>query len=114
MKHVLDFLYEVTEEDKAMFGKHWIGPDRFEHFIETMVAQYKKDEGSDGQTAHVFCIACPARFYKIKAFAGKNSIGEEQGGYEVSMGSGTERLAATIAENIMTGMMGFKEAHEQA
>lgn len=101
----LKFLFEVREEDKECFGKHWVGPLEFKYGEKTLVAKYKKN--GDGQTARVYCVAMPARFYQIEADPDQDSIGKPQKAFKVTFGSGQEKAAAMIAKMIAEGMLGF-------
>ena len=107
-----DFLYSTRRGDREHFGEHWIGPEVFEHFQETLIARYEAESDSDGQTVEVYCEAAPARFYTLKVLSGPNSIGESQNGYEITTGSGQGELVARLAEAIQQGMIGFKDSND--
>lgn len=82
------------------FGKHWRGPEVFEPEKETLVASY--EPRGDGQPVKVFCIACPALFFRIAA-----DKGEHNEAFELSTGSGIAmgKLSASIADAIADGML---------
>lgn len=102
-----DTCYNARSTERLIFGANWCGPDRFEHAVETLAAQYPKDPGGDGQPADVFISAWPARFITIEARASANSCGDPKPAYRIQFGTGQERLAAEIAEAIATGMISF-------
>jgi hypothetical protein len=105
---MFDFLYEPYEKEKAVFGEHWCGPNKYDPWKPAIIAVYTKPDGSDGQTVTVYCVATPARFYELEVSEGKDSIGERQNGYKITTGSGLAEVAALIAKEISTGMLEFE------
>lgn len=75
----------------------------------TLLKQFKKTKGSDGQDAEVYVAACPARFYKVVGLPATNSVGEPVAPFVMSTGSGSamEKLACSIAEAAAAGMIGI-------
>lgn len=109
MNTIFDSMYVPYESELRAFGKHWIGPATYRHFVEEGVALFRKSPpNGDGQHAHVYCLAAPSRFYTVVAEAGVNSVGEPKPGFKVSFGSGQAELAARIAIAISEGMIGFE------
>lgn len=100
-------------EERATFGKHWIGPESYRIHKESLIARYESDEDSDGQTVEVYCYPAPARFYKIRVLDSPNSIGEMQKGFEMGTGSSCAKLAADIAEAVSEGMLGLNDQDMQ-
>lgn len=107
-----EFLYEITQFNKMVFGDHFCGSERLEHATETLIAQYPKDPpDGDGQSVEVWCEACPARFYRLVVAAEPNSLGKPQKAFSLQTGSGDKcaKLAAAMAEAISIGMLGLSE-----
>lgn len=102
---MFDELYTPYDTELAAFNRHWCGPYKYESWKETLVARYEKEEVGDGQTVEIYCTAAPARFYTIRALAGKNSVGEPQAAYELGTGSSGDKLAAAIGSAISQGML---------
>lgn len=102
---MLDFLYEARDDDRRPFGDKWCGPDRLDYGKDYLCAVFEKYPGGDGQTCEVYISALPARFYKIKALASPNSVGEMHDEWALGTGSGAGRLAADIAKAIAEGML---------
>lgn len=102
---MIEFLYEATHQDRAEFLGNWCGPDTFEHSKKMLVARYQGT--GDGQSVEVYCTAMPARFYALKVLPGKNSVGEDRQGYEITTGSDCQEWAAETAAMIAEGMLGF-------
>lgn len=92
-------------EERAIFGKHWVGPESYRIHEESLIARYESDEDSDGQTVEIYCYPAPARFYKIRVLDSPNSVGEMQKGFEMGTGSSCAKLAADIGEAISEGML---------
>lgn len=107
---MFEALYEVRDDDREPFGDKWIGPEKFAHFDDHLIAIYTSDEGSDGQSVQVYASAAPARFWSIVAMEDRSSVGTVLPGYRVGTGSGGREMAeyvAKTAEMIATGMLGF-------
>ncbi len=66
---------------------------------------------NDGQPAEVHEDRMPARFYRVIAVAGHNSVGEAKPAWALETGSGSKMhdLALAIAEAIAAGMIGLCE-----
>jgi hypothetical protein len=106
---MIDSMYVPYDRERRAFGNKWCGPDKYESWVETLVARYEKDPlDGDGQTVEVYCTAAPARFYRLKVLPSPDSINNQQAGFEITTGSGAGELAASIAEAISQGMLGFK------
>jgi hypothetical protein len=96
----LDSLYNVKPHERAFWGDHWVGPEKYVHGQEALIAEFPKTH-EDGFTVRIFAIAMPARFYKI--------VGED--GTRLQTGSGDENAyhATTIAKLIAAGNLGAGE-----
>ena len=84
--------------------------DGLEYGKETLLKHFDKSPAdSDGQPVDVFVTAMPARFYTIKAYASKNSCGDEVAPFELATGSGDKmkELALAIAQAASEGMIGL-------
>lgn len=103
---VFDELYFPYDSEKNVFGNKWCGPKKYSHGQDILIAEYPK-ASEDGQPVNVYCNAMPARFYTLKVKESNNSIGEPRASFEVSTGSSQVELAASIAEAISEGMLGF-------
>ena len=77
------------------------------HGVWELLKHVPKEEGGDGQDVNVYVCAMPARFYKVEALPGSNSVGGPVQGFVLSTGSGSEmeRLALEIAEAAAGGMI---------
>lgn len=110
--HPLHNLYAVKADEKACFGAHWCGPERFEHSKKVAVARYPQNPvGGDGREAVVYCSASPSRGYEIKVPAGTDYDGPPQAGFRITTGSGPaglSKLVAQIAEQISQGMLNVR------
>ena len=104
----LDFMNDTRDYERAAFGNNWVGPEKFEHGKEVLIAIYPCSEKSDGHRVDVYCIAYPARFYRLDVYDWPNSVGELQPGWEICTGSGAHKIAAHLAREIERGMLGFK------
>jgi hypothetical protein len=104
---MFDGLYTPYKHEREAFGGHWCGPESYQHMEDVLCASYKADEGSDGQDVDVYCCAMPARFYKIVAKPGTNSVGDPVPGWEFGTGSSASQLAADIAKAASEGMLGL-------
>ncbi len=104
---IFDELYYPSNDEKTTFGNKWCGPEKYPHGQEMLIAEYPKTS-NDGQTVSIYCNAMPARFYILKVKSGFNSIAIPQKPFEVSTGSGREKLADSIAKAIAEGMLGFE------
>jgi hypothetical protein len=93
--------------EKQVFGEHWVGGTPESH-EETLIALYRSEPKSDGQSVAVYCMSMPARFYKLEVRAGYNSVGELKDGYEVSFGTIDCEFVARLAKEISEGMVGFR------
>jgi hypothetical protein len=111
MNDIFEELYRPCEsERKAFAGACCSFPETYPFYgEETLIAEYQKHDGSDGQSVRVFCCALPARFYTLEVLAGQDSIGTEQKPYVVRTGSGAAALAAALASAIASGMISFNE-----
>lgn len=105
---IFDHLYAPYDHEVLAFGEHWLGLQRYKPWQETLIAQYIKPEGSDGQTVMVYGCAGPARFYKLYMLAGTNSVGEPKEAWELDTGSGQHQLVADMAKAISEGMLTCK------
>lgn len=105
----LDKLYEPRDSEIGLVGHdNWVFAGQwFEHGKEELVAIFDADEDGDGQTVEIYCIACPARFYHVKALAGRNSIGDMQPAFTLITGSGCLEWAVKTAKLIAEGMIGI-------
>lgn len=84
-----DSLYEVRDDDRRLFGEHWVGPKVFEPHTKTLVAAYEVTH-EDGERVEVYCEAWPARFLTLRV-----------GGKEVAaFASGIRPLAIAMAKAI--------------
>ena len=103
----LDELNVPYDEELTAFNRQWCGPDKYETHKETLVARYEAQ--GDGQPVEIYCTAMPARFYTLKALAGKDSVGEPIAPFEFGTGSGIEmaRLVAQMGKAIAAGMLGW-------
>lgn len=105
MADPLDFLYEVGPDEKRPFGKHWcFEGERFEHGKLALVAKYEGK--SDGHNVEVFCVAMPARFFKV-VVAPRQAYNGPRQGFTLNTGSDMGHLAADIAEALAGGMLGL-------
>lgn len=102
---------DVDEKEKAAFGSHWCGPAKFSKHGMDLVAKYDDEPDNDGQPAEVYCSACPAMFYIIKALPGANSVGDKKSGWQMGTGSGDEMrsLAIEMAKAVAGGMLSLDE-----
>jgi len=82
--------------------------DGLKHGEETILKHFDKSPG-DGQPVDVFVTAMPARFYTIKAYLSKNSVGDDVFPFELATGSGDKmkELALAIAQAASEGMIGL-------
>jgi hypothetical protein len=100
----------IRDDDRRPFGTHWCGPNRFEIWRETLVAQYGQTS-EDGQPVDVYCTAAPARFYTLKILRAPGNVGDPQSPYSLKFlantGSEQQELVALIAEAIADGMLDF-------
>lgn len=97
-----------TDRESRIFGDAFCGPERLEAWEWTLVAKYPKDpEDGDGQDVEVYVSAGPARFFKIVALEGLNSIGGNLQGFSLATGSGCGEWAANTAKMISEGMLGL-------
>ena len=101
----LNFPYQ---HELTAFGENWCGPEKYKNWEKTLVAEYKKPFGSDGQDVKVYCTAAPARFYELEVQPGPDSVGRPQDGYRVTFGSGQAEMAVMIAKAVADGMIGFE------
>ncbi len=108
MIDALGFLYE-TKEMAAAFGKNFRGPARLPHGEDTLVAEYKSASDSDGMNVEVYCLACPAQFFTIKAQTTKNTAGDTFEGFTITTGSGILGWVADTAGKISIGMLACRE-----
>lgn len=84
--------------------------DGLKHGEETLLKHFDKSPADgDGQPVDVFVTAMPTRFYTIKAYASKDSIGDEVAPFELATGSGNKmrELALVIAKAASEGMIGL-------
>ena len=100
----LDTLSVPYRAEIEAFGPAWCGPEQYDHAVEVLVAKYKGE--GDGQDVDVYCTALPARFYRIEALPGTNTVGEPVLPASLSTGSGMAQLAAKMAEAFSEGMLG--------
>lgn len=109
--NLLDSCYRSRDDEIAAFGTRWIGPSRFEHGHDTLVARYDPPDDSDGQPVEIYCCALPARSYTLKALPGRNSCGEPVRPFELGTGTGTEMavLLAYMADAISNGMLAMHQ-----
>lgn len=100
--------YKVRTSERTVFKSAWCGPDKFEQWVETLVARYGKT-GGDGYEVEIYCTAAPARFYKLVALPTPNSANDVRPGFVVTTGSGPEicGLLIQIAHATAQGMIGF-------
>src|SRR5438105_10878099 len=112
----LDRLFEGDDErDRAIFEpikQFHKPPKRFIHTGWQLVAELPKDpQDGDGQIARIYEERMPARFFKVEAVAGSNSVGEAKPGFALSTGSGDEMgaLCVRIAQAIALGMLGLND-----
>lgn len=106
---LFDGLYAPYDHERRAFGTAWCGPEKYSHGEEALCARYEASFDSDGQTVEVHCEAWPARFYRLRALAGNDSVGEPLPSFTLCTGSGMAALAAEIAKAISTGMLSFGE-----
>ena len=99
------FLYS-TRKDRAVFGKNWCGPDVLDHYKASVCARYKGY--GDGMDVEVVIEAAPARFYKIIAKSGVNSVGHPTNGFTLSTGTIDAELVVGMAEAIAEGCLVLK------
>ena len=104
---MFDGLYTPYQHELEAFGDNWCGPDVYPHMQDVLCASYKAAEGGDGQSVDVYCCAMPARFYKIVARPGVNSVGDPIPAWEFGTGSSASKLAAEMAHAASKGMLGF-------
>jgi hypothetical protein len=102
-----------TSSLREVFGDKFCGPDKLEHWKETLIAKFDDVPKSDGHSVEVYCTAAPAEFFKIKVLDFKNSIGVEQPGYSLSTGSGCAGESFKIAEMINGGMLDLDRAEKR-
>jgi hypothetical protein len=81
-----------TDRDRAVFGEHWCGPEKYVQGKKEIVATYKAE--GDGTDVTVSCTACPATFYEI-----------EFKDFKMTTGSGRPEMAHAIAKAISEGML---------
>ncbi len=111
MESIFEGAYRVEPDDREPFGDSWLGPGKYEHFKEHLIAVYKSDENDDGQRVEVYAQAAPARFWRIKVLADVNTVGEPSEPWELSTGSGGRELATWVhqtAQTIAEGMLTHK------
>jgi len=73
------------------------------------VARIEAVEGGDGQTCVVEMMRTPAKFYRVRALAAKNSVGAPVTPFVMQTGSGDECRAWAIqtANLVARGMVGI-------
>jgi hypothetical protein len=108
----MDTFYTPCVSEVTAFGENWCGPDQYEPWKDVLVARYESSYESDGQPVEVWGCAAPARFYRIKALQGRNSVGALLGPWELGTGSGMAEQAAMIAKAISEGMLVLKPANK--
>lgn len=104
----LNVLYDVRDEEQRAFGEHWVDGAKLMHGEWTLCAIYNCKPDSDGHHVDVYCMAMPARFYKLDVYAWPNSVGEVKPGWEIITGSSAHAVAALMAHEISRGMVGFR------
>lgn len=110
---MFDLLDKPYDSELTAFGEHWCGPERYGHWVKTLIAEYRKDDDGDGKNVKVYCTTAPARFYTLEVEVGENSVHTPKNAYYVSTGGGQEKLAATIAQAISDGMLEFSQEKEE-
>jgi len=104
----IEVLYRVTHDERQLWGDKWTGVEKFRHAEETLIAVFPKTH-PNGQDVEVYCSALPARFYKLKALHGTDSLGSPKAGFVLATGSGTgmAELTKLMAEAISRNMLGL-------
>jgi hypothetical protein len=104
-------LYEPDPRDRALFGKRYIKVGKFSHGDWQTVARFEKDrEDGDGQAVEIDECRLPARFFRLRVLAAKDSMGKPQPGFVLTTGSGDEvgALMVKLAEAVAGGMVGLE------
>lgn len=107
--------YESRTADLSLYeGLEYCGPATFKHGEWRTVAKVPKITGGDGQDVEIQECRLPARFYRLIACPGPNSVGRQQKGFVLSTGSGYEmgELIVRIAKEIGKGMIGWSSYQE--
>jgi len=90
----------------SQWGVFYRPPALFEHGRDYLVAELEKMPlDGDGRKVRVYETRLPARFYRIVAGPGVNSVGDPQAGFEFSTGSGCEELVVQLVDAIRSGML---------
>jgi hypothetical protein len=105
---VVDQLYYPDMRDRVLFGDAYVPPARFHHGQWYLVARFEKDEPhSDGQPVRIDEMRLPARAFRLRALASRNSVGEVLPAWSLSTGTGDDmgRLCVEIAKAASEGMI---------
>lgn len=99
-------MYQPDERDRTIFGARYTPPERFTAGEWHTVARFEKT-GEDGQPVEIDELRAPARFFRIRALASTDSVGEPKRPFTVSTASGDEmgQLAVRLAEHIAEGAL---------
>ena len=107
-------LYTPDARDLAIFGEYYV-PDaeQFEHGAWRVVARIPK-AGGDGQPVEIDECRMPARFFRIRALAATDGIGQHRAAFALSTGSGDAmgRLMMELGQAIAQGMVGLASEEE--
>ena len=82
--------YVPDGRDRRTFGKYYCAEGDFIHGQWKLVAQYPKEEGSDGHDVEVYESRFPARFFRIVALPTKDSVDDHRQGFALGTGSGDD------------------------
>lgn len=110
----LEALYDPDERDRAIFGEHYISGGPFVYGEWRLVARFQK-RGGDGQDVEIDECRMPARFFRLRALAGRDSVDGALPAFTLSTGSGDEvgQLMVALAQQIVMGMVGLRGADDE-
>lgn len=96
--------YRLLSSTTLAFGEHLVSEHAKRDW--TLIAKYPKTpKDGDGQDVEVYCAALPAAFFLIKALPTPNSMNEIKNGFQLSTGTGMEKLVDEMATAISAGML---------
>lgn len=101
---MFDFLYE-TGNLKNVFSGNFVGPEKLDHWKETLIAKFDEIADNDGFGVEVYCTAAPATFFKIVALDSHNSVDDFKKGFSLSTSSGDGSEVFQIAKMLNDGML---------
>lgn len=101
-------MYAPDARDREIFGDLYDPPVQFEHGKWHRVLRIEKDPiDGDGQTVEIDECRMPARFFRLRALADVNSVGDPNPAFVFATGSGDDmdHLVVQMARAIAGGML---------